>query len=168
MKKFLFITAILTIFFESILLAQNNFFYINIDYIVNESKAGKNILKKITKEVDDFKIKSEKKRNNIKDKEVNAKAQKKIIAEEEYVKIIKEIRTDIINFKNENKIFYNDVNSKKTKELNKLINKINPILARYAENNSIDMIFNKSSIILGKKEFDITNIILEIVNKEIK
>ena len=36
------------------------------------------------------------------------------------------------------------------------------------DQNSIDMIIDKKNIYIAKKNFDITNDILELVNKEIK
>ncbi len=49
-----------------------------------------------------------------------------------------------------------------------MLNKINPIIKNYMDQNSIDMIIDKKNIYIAKKNFDITNDILELVNKEIK
>ena len=57
---------------------------------------------------------------------------------------------------------------KKITEFKELFEKINPILAKYATDNSIDVIINKTSVVLGKKELDITKNVLKIVDQEIK
>ena len=45
---------------------------------------------------------------------------------------------------------------------------INPIIANYVEKNSINLVLDKNKILIGKKSYDITNDILELVNKNIK
>ena len=49
-----------------------------------------------------------------------------------------------------------------------LINKLTPILADYSQKNSISYILPKQNVIIGKKELDITKVILELLNTEIK
>ena len=49
-----------------------------------------------------------------------------------------------------------------------LTESLTPILADYAKKNSISYIIPKQSIIIGKKELDITSSILEILNSKIK
>jgi Skp family chaperone for outer membrane proteins len=49
-----------------------------------------------------------------------------------------------------------------------LSNEINTILSEYSLENNIDIILNKNTVILGKKELDITNEILTRLNKKIK
>ena len=48
------------------------------------------------------------------------------------------------------------------------LNKITKVLAEYSDENSIDLIIQKKNIIIGKKELDITQDFLDIVNKKIK
>ena len=45
--------------------------------------------------------------------------------------------------------------------------KIKPILAEYADKNSIDMVIQKKNIIMGKSKLDITEEILKIVDSKI-
>ena len=49
-----------------------------------------------------------------------------------------------------------------------LISLIQPILAEYANKNSISIIFQKKNIIIGKTELDITEDILKILNEKHK
>ncbi len=49
-----------------------------------------------------------------------------------------------------------------------LIQSLTPILKDYAKKNSISYIIPRTNIIIGKKELDITNSILEILNSKIK
>ena len=52
--------------------------------------------------------------------------------------------------------------------INELIGIINPILAEYSSKNSISFILHKKTVILGKTELDITNQILDLVNKKVE
>ena len=48
-----------------------------------------------------------------------------------------------------------------------MMNLMTPILTEIAEQKSYSMIFNKESLIIGKSELDITNDVINIVNKKI-
>ena len=45
---------------------------------------------------------------------------------------------------------------------------INPIISKYVEKNSINLVLDKNNILIGKKSYDITEDILELVNTNIK
>ena len=50
----------------------------------------------------------------------------------------------------------------------KIFNTIRELLADYSSKNNISMIVDKKNIIIGKKDFDITQTILDNLNKKIK
>ena len=47
-------------------------------------------------------------------------------------------------------------------------NVLRDILQKYAQDNSIQMILNKSNILIGKNDLDVTKDILDLFNKNIK
>ena len=49
-----------------------------------------------------------------------------------------------------------------------MLNQINVILAKYSEEKKLQLIIQKKNIIIGKKELDITDDILKIVNQNMK
>ena len=49
-----------------------------------------------------------------------------------------------------------------------LLKKITPLIERYVKDNSISLVLNKNNIFIGDKKFDITNDIINIVDKNIK
>ncbi|MDC3099873.1 OmpH family outer membrane protein, partial [Candidatus Pelagibacter sp.] len=61
-----------------------------------------------------------------------------------------------------------DINKLRIGATNKLISQLSPILQEYAKKNSVSLILQKKNIVMGKKEIEITDEILEITNKEIK
>ena len=46
--------------------------------------------------------------------------------------------------------------------------KRNPILTNYAKENNITLILEKKNILVGVKTLDVTNVILNLLNKETK
>ena len=46
--------------------------------------------------------------------------------------------------------------------------KINPIIQEYMKDNSISIVLPKNQIFMGNVEMDITNDIIELVNKIVK
>ena len=62
----------------------------------------------------------------------------------------------------------NDISKMKNNSQKKLIDTLTPILAEYAQKNSISYIIPKQSIIIGKSELDLTKTIIEILNSKIK
>ena len=167
MRNF-FLTILITFFLHNISYAKASMSYVDIDFIVNQSIAGKNLSKRIKKEVDNYNLKLDKIKKELKDKEVKILAQKKLINEEEFKKKINELRNELMKHKEEQNTFIQNINKKKITEFKKLFEKINPILTKYATDNSIDVIINKTSVVLGKKELDITKNVLKIVDQEIK
>jgi|TARA_B100000767_G_scaffold213332_1_gene200665 Skp family chaperone for outer membrane proteins len=167
MRNF-FLTILITFFLHNISYAKASMSYVDIDFIVNQSIAGKNLSKRIKKEVDNYNLKLDKIKKELKDKEVKILAQKKLINEEEFKKKINELRNELTKHKEQQNTFIQNINEKKITEFKELFEKINPILTKYATDNSIDVIINKTSVVLGKKELDITKNVLKIVDQEIK
>ena len=141
--------------------------FIDIDYIYSNSTIGKKIDNQLNlenKKINDELISYQKKIQDEKNKLIN---QKKIISEEEfktksidlekkikkYNKFVSDNKKTFIKYKNETKGLF----------LKKLMN----IVQEYAEDNSIQLILNKSDIIIGHNTLDLSNDILKLVNKKI-
>ena len=52
--------------------------------------------------------------------------------------------------------------------MKKLIEKINPLLLDYMEENSIDLLLRKESVYLSKNNYDITKEVLKTIDKKLK
>ena len=93
---------------------------------------------------------------------------KNIIEESIYIKKVNEIKIRINDYKLERQKFNKNLNEKKIKYKNSLLEKLNPIISNYVEQNSITVVLPKKMIIIGKKDLDITRQILEMLDKSIK
>tara|TARA_B100000609_G_scaffold65392_1_gene51574 strand:+ start:2619 stop:3137 length:519 start_codon:yes stop_codon:yes gene_type:complete len=165
--KFILI-IILTIFKFEIALANEKIAFIDLNFILNNSIAGKSInieINDISKEKNkDFKVIE----SEIKKDENELISKKNIIEESIYNKKVNEIRIRINNYKLERQKYNKNLNDKKIKYNNLLLEKLNPIISGYVEKNSISIVLPKKMIIIGKKNLDITKQILEALDKSVK
>ena len=167
LKKFLIINFFFLIFTLSYA-EEQKIVYLNVDKIMQQSIAGKSIKKQLenlyNKNLEKFKKNDE----ILKNKEKKIIAQKNILSQEDFQKELTSLRTEIINFQKEQVKARDNINKLRIGATNKLISKLSPILQEYAKKNSISLILQKKNIVMGKKEIEITDEILEITNKEIK
>ena len=62
------------------------------------------------------------------------------------------------------KKFNDDIDKEKLKYTKIVLKNLNPIISKYVEEHSISMVFPKKNIIIAKKNLDITNTIMELLN----
>ena len=86
--------------------------------------------------------------------------------DEEKNKRINIIKKEIEDYKVTKNKLEKEFNSKKTEYINILLKEINKIMITYIEKNSIDIVVKKENLVTGKKELDITKIILDELNKK--
>ena len=165
--KFFFIVILTFLKFEY-LLADEKIAFIDLNYIMNNSVAGTSIntfINRLSKEKNnDFKVIE----NKIKKDENDLISKKNIIEESIYNKKVNEIRIRINDYKLERQKFNKNLNEKKIKYNNLLLEKLTPIISNYVENNSITMVLPKKMIIIGKKDLDITQQILEMLDETVQ
>ena len=166
MKNKLFF--IFYLFFVTNLFAEDKIVYLDVNFLLTESQAGKYINTELQK-INDKNIEEYKKiENSIKSEEEKLLQQKNILKEEEFKKKVDKLRKKYDD--------YQKMKNSKNKELKKLRNTagkqilkiINDILAEYSNKNKISLIMEKKNIVIGKTDLDITNNILELLNDKIK
>ena len=165
--RFIFI-IFLTIFKFEIAAANEKIAFIDLNFIMNNSVAGTSInafINNLSEEKNnDFKVIE----NEIKKDENELISKKNIIEDSIYNKKVNEIRMRINDYKLKRQKFNKNLNEKKIKYNNLLLEKLNPIISNYVEQNSITVVLPKKMIIIGKKDLDITKQILEALDKSIQ
>ena len=169
MKFFIkFISLFLFVLFFNNLNAEEKIAYVDMNFLLNSSEAGKSITDQLTavhkKNISNLKIIEDELKKN----ESDLLKQKNVISEEEFNKKIFVLRNKAKDYQKLRKESNEDLNKKRTEFQSGLINIIHPILANYASENSISIIFQKRNIIIGKTELDITKDILNLLDKKIK
>ena len=165
MKKInlIFFFIILTNFAYS----EDKVVYLDVNLLLSESEVGKYVNSNLKKISDDNNEVYKNFEAELKSDEEKLLTQQNILKKEDYEKKISELRN---KFKS-----YQDRKNKKNKELNllrnnagnKILKNINEIMTEYSKKNSISLVITKQSIIIGKTELDVTNDILELLNKKI-
>ena len=148
--------------------AEQKIVFVDMDKLVSVSKPGSSIfnqLKDINKKNLNF-LKEEEKR--FKEKEKKLIAQKNIISEADFQNQIKELRSEVNNYNQNRSDMIEKFNKLKVDNTNKLLKLINPILAKFSNDNEISIILQKKNLIIGKTELDITDEVIKIINNEIK
>ena len=149
-------------------LSNEKIVYLDVNFIINKSKPAISIINKIEKikekETNQLKLAS----NKLKKKNDELVKTKNLLSEDELKKKILKLREEIELFEKKKVEIINELNKKKKKELNDFLKLVNPLVKDYMDKNSIDIIIDKKNVFIAKTNKDITNDILEIINKEIK
>ena len=167
--KFLRYSILLfALFYSNIAMSNNDIYYIDLDFLMNNSLAGKSIVKKLDSKNISIQKKFQDSEKNLKNEENQIISQKNILNEQEYIKKVELFKKKVEEYKLSRNKTINDISKMKNVAQKNLTDKLTPILAEYADKNSISYIIPKQNIIIGKTELDLTKIILEILNSKIK
>ncbi len=166
LKKFIFCNIF---FFLSITysISSEKIAFIDIDYILNNSNLGKIIITEL----------EEKNKNNIqtlsakektlKKKKENISKTKNISSKEQLDKDISNFNQEIEKYRSEKDKVLNDFKLLKETKLDNFLKKINPLIQEYMKNNSIDILLEKKQIFIGSSSINITDDIIELINKDL-
>lgn len=160
--------SIFFVFVTNTAFTLENVHYIDMDSIMNDSLAGKTIIKQLENKnkliTESFKKIEEK----LKNEETKLVSQKNILEKNDFDEKVNLFQKKILKYKKERQDTLSKFSSQKNDAQKILIEKLMPILATYSEENSISIILPKQNIIIGKSDLDLTNIIIEILNAEMK
>lgn len=166
-KKFSLVIIFLFLMIKPIL-SKEVIVFINIDKVINSSDIGK----KLNADFDNQFKKQEKKfldlEKNLLNKEKDIIKQKNVLNETEYKSKVSSLRAEIKKFQLDKSNNTKKFRKLKLDQTNALVNKLNKILSKYAEENEISLIIQKKNIVIGKSNLDITEKIMSIFNAEVK
>ena len=168
--KCIYNLVFITIFFLNFNLLKANelISYVDMDLLMNSSEPGKSITSQLTAIHKKTTTELKKIEEELKKEESDLIKQKNVISNEEFEKKLSLLRNKASDYQKQRKKFNDSINKKRLDATSELVNLIQPILAEYANNNSISIIFQKKNIIIGKTELDITEDVLKILNENHK
>ena len=148
--------------------ADNKIVYIDINNILNNSIVGKSISKHLQniRENKSKEFKLIEKR--LLDKEKDIIKKKNIIETNEFEEQVVLLNKEVTEYNIKKKRFNKEIDEKKIKYTKIVLKSLNPIISKYVEENSISIVFPKKNLIMAKKDLDITNIIMVLLNEELK
>ena len=152
----------------NLLKAEEKVSYIDIDYVLTNTIAGKELLKKLKKEeelkIDKFKSKDD----TFRDEQKKILAKKNLISEEEINKEMKSLQVKFQKYKEEKIKEVDDFKIKRNRNIANFLSLINPIIEKYMTDNSIYILIDKKNVFIANKDYDITNNLIELINNQIK
>ena len=165
--KKLFLLIVLGVLIQKPLFAEVPHF-LDFKYILNQSDAGKkaqNFLQsKLQKGIKDLQVKEKK----ILEEEKKLIQQKKIISPDAYKDKVTELRKKVSSLQKERNILLESVAKQRAKAKNELLKNLNPIIKDYMNEKKIRMVVDKKSLLLADEKLNITNDIIELLNKKLK
>ena len=148
--------------------AENKIVYLDLNYILNESIAGKSLNNEINELNDKNFLIFEKKEKYLTNEQETISKQMNIIKKDEYTKKINKLKKEIETYKISRKKFSDEMNQKTIKTKKLFLQSLNIIMSEYSKENDISLIVQKKNILLGKSDLDITNVILKKFNEKVK
>jgi len=147
--------------------AEQKIVYLDMKYILNNSKAGKGAQDFLKKSFSNNQKKLADKEKELKKEESDLLSKKEILTKEEYKKQTNELRKKVTIYQTERRSILEKIAKQRTEARTTLLKKIDPILKKYIDDNGISVVVDKKNIISGNDDLDITNIIVEKLNKEL-
>ena len=141
--------------------------YINMEKIMKQSKAGKHIIDKISKSNEKNINKFKKIEEDLKKQEQDLISKKNVMSQNEFQTKLDDLKKKISEYRSKRQNIIQESTKKRVQASAEFSQKIKPILGDYAAKNNISIIVQKKNIIMGKKELDITDDVLKIVDEKI-
>ena len=139
--------------------------FIDLDNVIKNSNPGNELIKNIEK-LNNKNLKIlEQKQNELKKFEDEINSKRNVVSKEEILKDLEKLKEKVTIFNNEKNKMIADLNAFKQDELEKLMDKINPIIQSYMKKNSIEILLDSKYIYIGSKNSDLTQIITDKINK---
>ena len=168
MKYFVkFIVVTLTLLICTSSFAEQKVVVLDLKYVLNNSKAGKGAQDFLKKSFSDNQKKFADIEKKLKEEEKDLIEKKNIISKEEYEKKANTLRKRVIDYRSERRAAMDKITEQRSKSRETLLKKLQPILDAHINENNISIIMDKKDFLGGKKEYDITDIIIKKLNKEL-
>lgn len=146
---------------------SDNTYFMDVSKVLNNSKAGAEVQEKLKKRFDEELKKFQNDEEKIKKEESEIISQRKILSNEDYEKKVNDLRKKVADLQRNKDTSLNSIAKNRNDARDALIKSVNPIIKKYMEDNKIRLIVNNQSVVLGDVTLDITDKIIELLNKEL-
>ena len=163
--KFLVVTFFLLICTHTF--AEQKIVVLDLTYVLNQSTAGKGAQEFLKKTFEDNLKKFSGKEKALKEEEKDLLAKKNILSKEEYGKKMNSLRKKNIDYQKERRSSIDKITMLRAEARGTLLKKLKPILESYIKENNVSLVLDKKYILGGGTTSDITEVIVEKLNKEL-
>ena len=136
-------------------------------YVLNFSKAGKDAQDFLKKSFTDNQKKFTDIEQNLKKDEIDLLEKKTILSKEEYTKKTDTLRKKVMDYQSQRRASLDKIATQRAKSREVLLKAIDPILNTYIKENNISLVIDKKDMLGGNPDADITQTIVEKLNKEL-
>ena len=147
--------------------AEQKVVVLDMKYVLNNSKAGKGAQDFLKKSFNDNAKKYTNMEKALKKEETDLLGQKTILSKEEYTKKSDALRKKVIDYQSQRRSSLDKIATQRAESREILIEKIRPIVDSYINENNISIVMDKKNMIGGLTEYDITQVIVEKLDKEL-
>ena len=165
MKKLIFITILLFSFSFNAYADYAHF--VDFNAVLNSSKPGAQAQKKLKEKFETESKKFNKLEADIRKEETEIISQKKALSSDEYQKKVESLRKRVAALQKNKQTSFNGIAKSRNDAKQTLLKAVNPIIKKYMEENSIRLIVDKKSVVMGDTTLEITSQIITILNKEL-
>ena len=160
-----FFVVTLFLIFCTAVTAEQNIVVLDLQYVLNNSKAGKGAQDFLKKSFKDSTQKYSDMEKALKKEEQDLLTKKTVLSKEEYVKKSDALRKKVIDYQSQRRASVDKIATLRIESRQKLIDAIDPILEIYLKENNISLVVDKKYTLGGNPETDITKIITEKLDK---
>ena len=166
--KIIFFLLIFQLIFKNSFSVEQNLKFVDVDALIENTDIGKKILIKLN-EIDQNNIKKLKVfENELKNQENQIKLKKNLISEDELKKEIDNLNLKFADYKKIKNDMITKLSETKKNESKKFFKIINPIIQNYMNENSVQIILNTKNIFMGNKKSDLTQILINEINNQLR
>ena len=166
MKHFVkFFVVTFFLLFCTNVIAEQKIVVLDLTYVLNNSKAGKNAQDFLKKSYSNNLKKYADMEKALKKEEQDLLTKKTVLSKEEYTKKTDALRKKVIDFQSQRRSAIDKIATQRSNSRATLIQALDPILEAYIKEKNIALILDKKFALGGVPENDITTIITEKLNK---
>ena len=147
--------------------AENKIVYIDMNRILDKSKVGTFVEKELTKIHEEKLDKFSKTEEELKKEEIDLISKRNIMEREEFDKKVKFLNEKAQNYQSERRKWFDEITERRNKARAEVLKSLDPILTEYFEQNQISLMLYKRNIAIGTTELDITDAIIDDLNKKL-
>ncbi len=163
--KFFVVTFLLIV--STYAFAEQKIVVLDMKYVLNNSTAGKGAQDYLKKSISNNQKKFAELEKDLKKEENDLLTKKTVLSKEEYTKKTDALRKKVIDFQSQRRAAIDKIATQRAEAREKLLKKVEPIVDTYIQENDISLVMDKQNMIGGKTEYDITELIIEKLNKEL-
>ena len=147
--------------------AEDKVVYIDMNKILNTSKVGIYVEQELTKTHEAKLEKFKKIEEEVKKEEIDLIAKRNIISREEFDNKAKVLNEKVAKYQDERRQWFDEINVRKNNARAGVLKSLDPIISEYFESNQISLVLYKRNIAIGNSDLDITDKIIDVLNKEL-